>query len=138
MKSVFFAALAALLSVSASAADTAVVPSAEISAVKDAAGNVIIAWTEPLKVVKVERYVGHGQKWGNVQAINVGDKKSVVLGDIAKYGGRFNLVAIDGRFLHLECGGNPNRSSPHLKGLSVDCSYADPATGELVGALVVN
>lgn len=111
-------------------------PSATITAtVVD--GNAVVSWTDPLKVIRVQHYIGHGKKGGVVKDISVGAEKQVILGDIAKNGGRFNFVTEGGRFLHLECGGNPETTEPRLKGVVKDCSYTDPHSGQLVGALDV-
>lgn len=119
-------------------ANTAQVPpSATITATMDGSGNAVISWTEPLKVVRVQHYIGHGRKGGFIKDINVGAAKQVVLGDVAKNGGRFNVVTDSGKFLHLECGGNSETTMPTFKGVKLDCSYTDPSSGQLVGALVV-
>ena len=100
-------------------------------------GNAVITWTEPLRVTRVQHYIGHGKKGGMVKDIAVGAEKQVILGDIAKNGGRFNVVTEGGVFLHLECGGNSETTEPRLEGVVKDCSYTDPKSGQLVGALVV-
>ncbi len=134
MKKLFvLVALAAAFS--AQAATQQFNPSVVVSATMDGKGNAVIAWTDPMQVKAIEHYVGHGKKGGFVNTIPVGSAKQVVLKDIAKNGGRFNLVGTNGKYLHLECGGNPNTVMPTFKGLGNDCSFE--VNGQKVGALVV-
>ncbi len=113
-------------------------PTATMTATKDANGNVMIIWTDPLKVTKVQHYIGHGRKGGFIKDIQVGAEKKVVLADIAKNGGRFNVVTENGKFLHLECGGNTETVMPKFVGMKVDCSYhGKDGNGPAEGALVV-
>lgn len=109
---------------------------AVVTAEPDGKGNVVVSWTEPIKIATVEHYVGHGEKSGFVKVINVGAAKKAVLVKVAKNGARFNLKTVSGAFLHLECGGNDRTMQPKLVGCEVDCSYIDPDTGQPAGALV--
>ena len=117
--------------------NTAQVPSSATITATVVDGNGVVTWTDPLRVTRVQHYIGHGKKGGTINDITVGAEKQVVLGDLAKNGGRFNVVVENGQFLHLECGGNDTTVEPKLVGLRKDCSYADPDSGQLVGALVV-
>lgn len=136
MKKLSFVVLAAAFAaIGAHAATQQFDPSVVVSATKDANGNVTVAWTDPMKVKAVEHYIGHGQKSGFINVIDVGGAKKVVLKDIAKNGGRFNLVGTNGKYLHLECGGNLETVMPTFKGVGNDCSFE--VNGEKVGALVV-
>ena len=105
---------------------------ATISAVRQGDGYVI-SWTEPLDVSTIEIYFNPGERTGYVGKVNVGAAKSIQLPSNAK---RFNLVATDGKFLHIECGGNDRTTMPTLQGVSVDCSYID-GSGHAAGALVI-
>ncbi|NTW75583.1 MAG: hypothetical protein HGB34_01655 [Candidatus Moranbacteria bacterium] len=101
-------------------------------------GNAVVSWRGLGPVSAVEHYVGHGKKGGFVKRISLpAGASSVILGDIAKNGGRFNLQMADGTYLHLECGGNPETTMPKFVGCRVDCSWIDPATGQPAGALEV-
>ncbi|MDP2837778.1 MAG: hypothetical protein Q8O53_00675 [Candidatus Moranbacteria bacterium] len=102
----------------------------------DGKQHVEVTWTDPMQVLTVEHYIGHGVKSGMVKTINVGAAKKVVLEDVAKNGSRFNVKLVGGRFLHLECGGNRETTMPTFKGLKVDCDFTDKASGQKVGALV--
>lgn len=93
-----------------------------VSATKDANNNATIAWTDPMQVKAIEHYIGHGKKGGFINGIDVGSAKQVVLKDIAKNGGRFNLVVVNGDYLHEECGGNDKAKMPTFRGLEVDCT----------------
>jgi hypothetical protein len=106
--------------------------SATISATPNAKGYVL-SWTEPLDVSTVEIYFNPGERSGYVGKVNVGSAKSIQLPANAK---RFNLVATDGKFLHLECGGNDQTSMPTFSGVAVNCDYIDN-TGHAAGALVI-
>lgn len=117
--------------------NTAQMPSSATITATVVDGNAVIAWTDPLRVTRVQHYIGHGKKGGVVKDIAVGAEKQVILGDIAKNGGRFNVITEGGQFLHLECGGNNTTTEPTLDGVVKDCSYTDPKSGQLVGALVV-
>lgn len=122
--------------------NTAQVPATATISAEVTDGNAIITWTDPLKVVRVQHYIGHGKKGGVIKDIAVGAEKQVILGDIEKNGGRFNFVTEGGQFLHIECGGNDETTEPTLKGRMVKdkermCDYIDPKSGEKVGALVV-
>ncbi len=112
-----------------------------ITATRDpATGNAIIGWPDSLPVMAVEHYIGHGgAASGRTKVINVTSGTSqVVLADVVKNGGRFGLVMKGSSYLHIECGGNANTSEASLRGISKDCTERDPATGQLVGALVIN
>ncbi len=102
-------------------------------------GNAVVSWRGLGPVSAVEHYVGHGKKGGFVKRIKLAAAaSSVVLGDIAKNGGRFNLKMADGSYLHLECSDNDQATQPKFDGCHVDCSYIDPATGQPAGALEVD
>ncbi len=131
-----FALVALSVAFSAQAATQQFDPKVVVSATKDAKGNAIIAWTDPMQIKAVEHYVGHGKKSGFINTIPVTSAKQVVLKDIVKNGGRFNLVGANGKYLHLECGGNQETVMPTFKGLTNDCSHE--INGVKVGALVVN
>lgn len=128
-------AAAAFAAIGAQAATQQFNPSVAVSATMDGKGNAVIAWTDPMQVKAVEHYVGHGKKGGFINTIPVGSAKQVVLKDIAKNGGRFNFVGTNGKYLHLECGGNLETVMPTFKGLENDCSFE--VNGQKVGALVV-
>lgn len=130
-----FALVALAAAFSAQAATQQFNPSVVVSATKDGNGNAVIAWTDPMQVKAVEHYIGHGRKGGFINRIDVGSAKQVVLKDIAKNGGRFNLVGTNGKYLHLECGGNLETVMPTFKGVQNDCSFE--VNGQKVGALVV-
>ncbi|NTW30806.1 MAG: hypothetical protein HGA33_05995 [Candidatus Moranbacteria bacterium] len=113
--------------------------SASLTVMKQGGGNAVVSWQGLSSVAVVEHYVGNGQKWGFVKSIKVpAGATSVVLGNIAKNGGRFNLQMQDGTYLHLECGGNPETTMPQFTGCHVDCSWIDPATGQPAGALEID
>ncbi|NTW45487.1 MAG: hypothetical protein HGB18_00345 [Candidatus Moranbacteria bacterium] len=103
-------------------------------------GNAIVTWKGlDADVAFVEHYIGNGKKGGFIKPIKVpAGASSVVLADIAKNGGRFNLKMADGTFLHLECGGNPETTMPKFVGCHVDCSWVDTRTGQPAGALEVD
>lgn len=107
-------------------------PSAVVSATPQGDGYQI-AWSEPVQVSVIEIYYGHGTRGGFVSRVNVGAAKSI---NVPANATRFNLVAPDGRFLHLECGGNDRTSMPQFRGVSVDCSFTG-ASGQAEGALVI-
>jgi hypothetical protein len=107
--------------------------SARILAAPNAKGY-LISWTEPLDVQAIEIYFGHGTHQDYVSRVNVGDANKAV--QLPANTRRLNLIATDGRFLHVECGGNDRTSMPTLVGLEVDCSYVDN-TGHAAGALVI-
>ncbi len=123
----------------AQAAVTYQAPATSTITVEKKNGNAIVSWQGLGPVSAVEHYVGHGKKGGFVKRIKLPTSaSSVVLGDIVKNGGRFNLQKPDGGFLHLECGGNLETTMPKFDGCHVDCSYIDPATGQPAGALVID
>lgn len=130
-----FALVALAVAFSAQAATQQFNPNVVVSATKDGNGNAVITWTDPMQVKAIEHYVGHGKKGGFINTIPVGAAKQVVLKDIAKNGGRFNLVGTNGKYLHLECGGNLETVMPTFKGVQNDCSFE--VNGQKVGALVV-
>lgn len=125
---------AAFAATGAHAATQQVGPNAIVSA-KVENGNAVISWTDPMQVKSVEHYIGHERKGGFINTIPVGSAKQVILKDVGKNGGRFNLVGSNGKYLHLECGGNQETVMPTLKGLKNDCSFEKD--GQKVGALVV-
>jgi hypothetical protein len=112
-----FAALSSQSALADFSKDTAQVSrSAIVSAVKDG-NNAVVTWTDPLKVTRVQHYIGHGKKGGFIKDIAVGSEKKVILGDVQKNGARFNVVTDSGKFLHLECGGNAETTMPTFKGI---------------------
>lgn len=133
--SVILVAVAAFAASGIQAATQQFNPSVVVSATKDKNGNAIISWTDPMQIKAIEHYIGHGKKGGFINTIPVSSGKQVVLKDIAKNGGRFNLIGANGKYLHLECGGNLETVMPTLKGVQNDCSFE--VNGQRVGALVV-
>ena len=113
-------------------------PGTVITATKSADGNVFIGWSDNLSVTAAEHYVGHGTKGGLIKVIKVAPgTKLLALSDVSRNGGRLGLVTANGYF-HVECGGNSSVIEATLVGLHKDCSHVDPATGQLVGALVID
>lgn len=112
-------------------------PTSVITATLDGKGNAIITWSPDVKVTRADHYIGHGRKGGVVKQIDVGAAKQYVLVDVVKNGGRTNFMIADPKYYHVECGGNKETTSATLVGFVVDCSYRDPKTGHLVGALEV-
>ncbi|MDB5874654.1 MAG: hypothetical protein JWQ07_4096 [Ramlibacter sp.] len=111
-----------------------------ITAQVDIAGNAIIGWTG-VDVELVEHYVGHGTRGGFIKRILTGGARSAILADVHKNGGRFNLklasASSSGEYFYIDCNAD-GRTQERLVGIRADCSYRDPSSGQLAGALVVS
>lgn len=115
------------------AAETFQAPASSVVSATPSGDGYDISWSDPIRVSTIEIYYGEGTRAGFVKKMSVGGGKSIHVDAQAT---RFNLVSTDGRYLHLECGGNDRTTMPTLRGLKLDCHHIGDS-GQAEGALVI-